>query len=147
MLDWSGIAPKDYFTWMLEVAPALIGLSLLVYTRNNYDKPGHFMQGFVPAMVTREILIRKSVVTTAVWRNFFIVCFCLAFSVFYELREWWVAIVIGPGSDAFLGTQGYQWGTQSDMAMALLGAVAALLFLGRIHDRQLRQVRLTKRGY
>ncbi|MEH6515711.1 MAG: DUF2238 domain-containing protein [Halioglobus sp.] len=192
VLVWSGIAPKDYFTWILEVAPAVIGLAALVYTRNsfplsslvyalvlmhcvvlmvgghytyaevplfdylqpvlgfernNYDKLGHFMQGFVPAMVAREILIRKNVLTTAAWRNFFIVCFCLAFSAFYELLEWSVAIAIGSDSDAFLGTQGYQWDTQSDMAMALLGAVAALVFLGRIHDRQLRQVRLTKRGY
>ncbi|MFT6957532.1 MAG: putative membrane protein [Halieaceae bacterium] len=192
VLVWSGLAPKDYLTWMLEVAPAVIGLAVLVYTRNsfplsnlvyalilmhcvvlmvgghytyaevplldylqpvlgfernNYDKLGHLMQGVVPAMVAREVLIRKNVITTEIWRNFFIVCFCLAFSSFYELLEWWVAIAIGSGSDAFLGTQGYEWDTQSDMAMALLGAVAALVFLSRIHDRQLRQVRLTKKGY
>lgn len=105
--------------------------------RNNYDKLGHFAQGFVPALITREIVIRKNVFKDARWRNFFIVCFCLGFSAFYELIEWWVALLSGEGADAFLGTQGYVWDTQSDMAWALSGAVIALLVLGKLHDRQL----------
>ena len=105
--------------------------------RNNYDKVGHFAQGFIPAMVAREIVIRKNVFNDARWRNFFIVCFCLGFSAFYELIEWWVALLSGEGAQAFLGTQGYIWDTQSDMAWALVGAVIALLVLRRWHDRQL----------
>jgi putative membrane protein len=107
-------------------------------TRNNYDKLGHFVQGFVPAIVAREIVIRKKVFNSARWRNFFIVCFCLGFSAFYELIEWWVALLSAEAADSFLGTQGYIWDTQSDMALALLGAVLALLLLGRLHDRQMR---------
>jgi putative membrane protein len=184
-LAWSAINPKDYATWVLEVAPAVIGLAVialtynsfrltpLLYTlilahclvlmvgghytyaevplfdylkplfgfeRNNYDKLGHFMQGFVPAIIAREILIRKNVVSSSAWRTLFILSICLAFSAFYELIEWLVAIVAGSSSEAFLGTQGYEWDTQSDMAMALLGAVSALLTLPRLHDKQLRQL-------
>jgi len=109
-------------------------------SRNNYDKLGHFAQGFVPALIAREILIRRHVVSTAAWRNFFIVCFCLAFSAFYELIEWWVAVATGEGAEAFLGTQGYVWDTQSDMAVALAGAIAALVLLGRMHDRQIEKL-------
>lgn len=107
-------------------------------SRNNYDKLGHFAQGFVPAIVARELLIRLEVVTRRGWRNFLVVCICLAISAFYELIEWAVAMVSGTAADAFLGTQGYTWDTQSDMAWALLGAVSALLLLGSWHDRQLR---------
>jgi putative membrane protein len=110
------------------------------FERNNFDKLGHFMQGFVPALIGREILIRKAVMASAWWRNFFIVCFCLAFSAFYELIEWFVAILSGSGAEAFLGTQGYIWDTQSDMGFALLGAILALLLLGRVHDRQLQKL-------
>ena len=106
--------------------------------RNNYDKVGHFVQGFVPAMIAREIVIRRHVFNYAGWRDFFIVCFCLGFSAFYELIEWVVALASEEAADAFLGTQGYVWDTQSDMAYALAGAVVALAFLGRIHDRQLQ---------
>jgi len=106
--------------------------------RNNYDKVGHFMQGFAPAMITREILIRKSIIQFPKWRNFFIICFCLAFSAFYELIEWFVAVLTGGSAEAFLGTQGYIWDTQSDMAFALLGAIVALAFLSSIHDQQIR---------
>jgi putative membrane protein len=113
---------------------------LFGWERNNYDKLGHIMQGFVPAMVGREILIRKHVVTSPAWRNFFIVCFCLALSAFYELLEWWVALLAEASSEAFLGTQGYEWDTQSDMAFALAGAVSALALLGNWHDRQLRKL-------
>jgi len=107
-------------------------------TRNNYDKVGHFAQGFVPALVAREILIRKSVVVIPAWRNLFIVSICLAFSAFYELIEWWVALVSEEGAEAFLGTQGYIWDTQSDMGFALLGAIVGLISLSKLHDRQLR---------
>jgi len=106
-------------------------------SRNNYDKVGHFAQGFIPAIITREIVIRKNVFNDARWRNFFIVCFCLGFSAFYELIEWWVALMSEEAADAFLGTQGYVWDTQSDMGWALFGAVIALQTLGRWHDKQL----------
>lgn len=182
---WSGIEPKDTLTWVLEVAPAVIGLVALVFTfnsfrlttlvyililghcillmvgahytyaevplfeqlkpifgfeRNNFDKLGHFVQGFVPAIIAREVLIRKQVVTSAAWRNFIIVNFCLAFSALYEVIEWLVAIVVGGTSEAFLGTQGYVWDTQSDMALALVGSIIALLSLSRFHDVQLRKL-------
>lgn len=107
------------------------------WQRNNYDKVGHFVQGFVPAIVAREILIRKGVVHGRRWLAFLVVCFCLALSAFYELIEWWVAIASGASAEAFLGTQGYVWDTQSDMALALLGAVVAVGVLGRAQDRQL----------
>ena len=184
-LVWSGIDPKDYLTWVLEVLPAVIGLVILVATRrtfpltcltytlilfhciilmvgghytyaevplfdwlsdwldlerNNYDKVGHFVQGFVPAIVAREILVRKKVVSGKGWLAFIIVSVCLAISAFYELIEWWVAIMSGESAEAFLGTQGYIWDTQSDMMYALIGAIMALLLLSRWHDRQIKLV-------
>ncbi len=186
VLLWSAIGPKEYYTWMLEVLPAVIGLAVLALTRqrfpltplvyililihcvilmvgghytyaevpagdwistlfgwprNNYDKLGHLAQGFVPAMIAREIFIRKEVVNGRWWRDFFICCFCLAFSASYELIEWWTALLSGAGAEAFLGTQGYLWDTQSDMLMALLGALLALTTLSRLHDRQLSRVK------
>lgn len=183
ILTWSAINPADYFTWFLEIAPALIGFCVLLFTyksfkltplayililahciilmvgghytyaevplfnwirdsldlqRNNYDKVGHFMQGFVPAVIAREILLRKQVIARTGWLQFLTVCFCLAFSAFYELIEWWVALFSGESADAFLGTQGYVWDTQSDMALALLGSICALVFLSKLHDTQLR---------
>ncbi|MCG6899282.1 MAG: DUF2238 domain-containing protein [Gammaproteobacteria bacterium] len=108
-------------------------------TRNNYDKLGHFAQGFVPAMVAREILLRNAVIRGRAWLNFLVTCFCLALSALYELIEWAVAEILGGPADAFLGTQGYIWDTQADMAFALAGAVAALLLLGRLHDQQLQR--------
>jgi len=185
VLIWSLVNPKDYFTWFLEVIPALIAFVVMAFTyksfpltpllytlilihciilmvgghytyaevplfdtlaemfdwgRNNYDKVGHFAQGFVPVMVAREIVIRKQIITFPVWRNVFIVMFCLGFSAFYELIEWWVALATGEGADAFLGTQGYIWDTQSDMGFALLGAIMGLLLLSKWHDIQLRKV-------
>lgn len=182
VLLWSAVNPKDYYTWILEVLPALIGAAILLATRktfpltpltavlillhciilmvgghytyaevplfdrlaelfgwqrNNYDKLGHFAQGFVPAIIAREILIRMRVVSTASWRTLFILSFCLGFSALYELIEWWVALLSHEAAESFLGTQGYVWDTQSDMAWALFGALAALLVLGRYHDRQL----------
>ncbi len=181
-LIWSGVHPKDSFTWFLEVAPALIAIVVLVFTyqsfrlstlayililihaiilmvgghytyaevpgfnelfgstRNNYDKLGHFAQGFVPAIIAREIILRKNIINGRRWQAFFIISFCLAFSAFYELIEWWVALASGEGAEAFLGTQGYIWDTQSDMGMALLGAISALLLLSRLHDRQLARL-------
>lgn len=182
VLIWSGIEPKDNFTWLLEVLPALIALPVLFFTRkgfpltslayglilihavilmvgghytyaevplfdwvaevmggerNNYDKVGHFVQGFVPALLAREVFLRLDVVKPGAWCNFLICCFALSFSAFYELIEWWVALFSGEDAEAFLGTQGYVWDTQSDMAMALLGAVVSLLLLSRWHDRLL----------
>ncbi len=108
-------------------------------TRNNYDKLGHFVQGFVPAIIARELMIRLNVFNSVRWRDFFIVSFCLGFSAFYELIEWWVALMSEEAAASFLGTQGYAWDTQSDMGWALFGAVLALLLLSRWHDRQLRE--------
>ncbi len=185
VLIWSGINPKDQFTWFLEVFPAVIAVFVLAYTyksfhlthlvymlilihciilmigghytyaevpffddlkvildweRNNYDKLAHFIQGFVPALIAREIFIRKHVIHGKAWLNFCIVCFCLAFSAFYELIEWWVAIISGQDAEAFLGTQGYIWDTQSDMGLALVGAMIALLTLSGVHDKQLQRL-------
>ena len=108
--------------------------------RNNYDKVGHFAQGFVPAIIAREIIIRNHVLKKTNWLNFFVICICLAISAFYELIEWCVAIVSKEGADAFLGTQGYIWDTQSDMAYALLGAIVALATLNHTHDRQINKL-------
>jgi putative membrane protein len=186
VLVWSGIEPKDLYTWFLEVLPALIAAGVLLATRrrfpltplvyilillhslilmqgghytygeepffnwlkevlgwprNNYDKVGHFAQGFIPAMVAREILLRKAVVSGRGWLSFLVVCVCLAISAFYELLEWWVALLSGSGADAFLATQGYVWDTQSDMGLALAGAILALVLLGKVHDRQLAALR------
>jgi putative membrane protein len=105
--------------------------------RNNYDKLGHFTQGFVPAMIAREILLRHSVVKSRKWMNFLIICIALAISAFYELIEWCVALLSDSAAESFLGTQGYVWDTQSDMAWALFGAIIALSLLSKIHDRQL----------
>ena len=182
VLIWSGIAPKDRLTWILEVMPAVMGLLVMGGTRksfpltpllyfwilihclvlmvgakytyaevplfdwisqsfgwerNNYDKVGHLMQGFVPALISREILIRKQIIPFPRWRNFLIVSVCLAFSAFYELIEWGTAELLGEDAEAFLGTQGYIWDTQSDMALALIGAIICLLTLAKAHDRQL----------
>jgi putative membrane protein len=184
-LLWSGINPKDYLTWMLETAPALIALIALFMTRqrlrltnltynlilihslilmvgahytyaevplfdwlqdvfnlerNNYDKVGHLAQGFVPAIVAREILIRNHVLRNIKWLNFFIVCICLAISAVYELLEWCVALVSSEAAEAFLGTQGDHWDTQSDMAFALLGAILALVLLRKTHDRHIARL-------
>ena len=107
--------------------------------RNNYDKIGHLAQGFIPAIIAREIIIRKNIIIKN-WRNFFIICFCLGFSAFYELIEWWVAIFTNEAANDFLGTQGYIWDTQSDMAWALFGSILALLSLSKYHDIQLNKI-------
>lgn len=108
--------------------------------RNNYDKLGHFFQGFVPALLAREILIRKKVVNGTHWRNVIIISICLAFSAFYELIEWWVALIAGIDAESFLGTQGYVWDTQSDMWFALIGAISSLILLSSTHDKQLKAI-------
>ncbi len=183
VLIWSGYKPHDYFTWFLEVLPALIAVAIfaffyrrfrftnLVYiivcfhcivlmvggkytyaemplfdyfkemfgwTRNNYDKVGHFMQGFSPALITREVFIRKDVVSGKWWTYFLAVCVPLAFSAFYEFVEWWVSALTGEGGDAFLGTQGYVWDTQTDMFMCFIGSIMALLILSKLQDKQLK---------
>jgi len=121
-------AEVPLFDWISEA---------LGWQRNNYDKLGHFAQGFVPAIVAREILIRHAVIARPGWLPFVIVSICLAFSAFYELIEWWVAAMSDEAAEAFLGTQGYVWDTQSDMLVAMIGAIMALLMLRRLHDRQL----------
>jgi putative membrane protein len=116
------------------------------WTRNNYDKLGHFAQGFVPAILTREILLRTSPLRNrgdgrpSRWLGFLVVCVCLAFSAFYELIEWVAALLSAEAAESFLGTQGYVWDTQSDMAWALGGAVLALLCLSRWHDRLMARI-------
>ncbi|MFM1991500.1 MAG: hypothetical protein RJA99_4457 [Pseudomonadota bacterium] len=110
------------------------------FERNHYDRIGHFMQGFEPAILVRELLVRRSPLAGSRWLAPLAFCACLAFSAFYELVEWWVALAIGQDADAFLGTQGDPWDTQSDMAMAAIGSIAALSLLARLHDRQLRGV-------
>ena len=182
VLVWSGIAPYDRATWVLEVAPVLIALPLLVLTyrrhrltdllyvlillhaivlmvggaytyarvplgfdlqhwlgltRNPYDKIGHFMQGFVPALVAREILLRGRHIAAGKMLAFVVICIVMAISAWYELIEWGAAVAMDQGADEFLGTQGDQWDTQSDMFTAFIGGICALLFLSRLHDRQL----------
>jgi len=112
--------------------------SLTGGTRNNYDKIGHLAQGFIPVLIAREILIRNKVVAVRRWLTFLLLCIVLAVSAFYELIEWWAALVNDEAADSFLGTQGYVWDTQSDMFWACCGAVLALLTLSKLHDRQLR---------
>ncbi len=176
----SAINPKDYFTWMLEVFPAVIGFILLIFTfkkfqftyltyvfilihciilfvgghytyaevplfdwikdifhqdRNNYDKIGHFAQGFVPAMITREILIRKNIVSSNNWLSVFTVSICMSISVLYEFLEWGVALGTGESADAFLGSQGDVWDTQADMLYATIGAICMILLLGKIQRK------------
>ena len=185
VLAWSGVAPHARFTWVLEVAPVLIGVPVLLATgrrfpltpllytllavhacilmvggkytyaevpagfwvsdalglaRNHYDRLGHFAQGFIPAILAREILVRTSPLRGSRWLPFVVVAFCLAFSAFYEMIEWWTAVLAGASSTAFLGTQGDVWDTQWDMFLALIGAVSALLVLARAHDRQLARL-------
>jgi putative membrane protein len=181
---WSAIQPKDYFTWLLEVFPAILGVLVLFFTRktfpltqltyflillhccillvgghytyaevplfnwlkevshqtrNNYDKVGHFAQGFVPAIISREILIRKQVIYRPNWLPFLIVTICVFISALYEFLEWLVAELSGESADAFLGVQGYVWDTQSDMLYATIGAIMALLTLSKLHDKQLNK--------
>jgi putative membrane protein len=113
---------KDWFGWQ----------------RNHYDRIGHLMQGFAPAILVREILVRRSPLTGGRWLAFLTFCVCLAFSAFYELIEWWTALAVGEDAEAFLGTQGDPWDTQTDMFLCGVGAIASLASLSRMHDTQLR---------
>ena len=110
---------------------------LLDLSRNHYDRVGHLAQGFVPAILAREILLRGSPLRRGGWLFLLVVCVCLAFSAFYELIEWWAALLGGDSAESFLGTQGDVWDTQWDMFLALVGSITALLVLGRAHDRSL----------
>lgn len=128
-------------TWTYARVPVGFWLQdVLALDRNPYDRIGHFMQGFVPAIAAREILLRQRVLRAGGWLFFVVICICLAISAAYELVEWGAAVALGQGAEAFLGTQGDPWDTQSDMAMALLGALAAQLALGRWHGRQLARL-------
>ncbi len=185
----SGIGPKDRFTWVLEVAPILIGVPILLVTarrfpltpllqrllflhalvlmvgghytyaevplgewakaafgfaRNHYYRLGHLMQGFVPAVLAREILLRRTPLQRGGWLLTLVTSVCLAFSALYELIEWAMALATGEAATAFLGTQGDVWDTQWDMFMALCGALLAQALLSRLHDRQLAS--LSSRG-
>lgn len=116
---------------------------LFGFARNHYDRVGHLAQGFVPAIVVREVLIRRSPLTSGKWLTFLVLCVGLAISALYELVEWWAALLGGEDAEAFLGTQGDQWDTQWDMFLALVGAAAALALLTRLHDRQIETLEET----
>lgn len=182
----SAIHPHDYFTWILEVFPAIIGFMILLITykrfqftyftytmilihcyilfigghytyanvpignwvrdtfhqtRNNYDKLGHFFQGFVPAMIVREIFIKADIIKKKEWMPFLIICVCGTISLLYELLEWLVSVTSGSSGDSFLATQGDVWDTQSDMLFALIGAICMLIFFSKILDRQITKMR------
>jgi len=112
-------------------------------SRNNYDKVGHFAQGLVPAMIIRELFIRKEVINNKHFFNFIIVCICLAISAAYEFIEWFVSLATGDGGDSFLGTQGYVWDTQSDMLFATIGAIMGLILFSKIQDKQIQKIDFT----
>lgn len=114
------------------------------WQRNHYDRLGHFAQGFVPAMIAREVFIGLRIVERRGWLFFIVLCVCMGISAFYELVEWWTALVGGGASVAFLGTQGDIWDTQEDMFMALIGATCALILLRAPHDRQIKDAQMTK---
>jgi putative membrane protein len=189
ILLFSAIHPYDRVTWLMEIAPILIVLPVMVATyhrfplttllyvlifihalvlitggtytyarvplgfwmqdmlslsRNPYDKIGHFMQGFVPFLVTREVLLRNNFASGKRMAAFLSVCVAMAISAWYELIEWWSALAMGQGADDFLGTQGDPWDTQSDMFFAFIGACAAWLLLTRLHDRQMSRMKIRK---
>jgi len=181
----SGMYPHDYFTWILEVFPGIIGFIVLMFSfkrfrftdltyifilihcyilfigghytyaevplfdwikelfhqsRNNYDKVGHFAQGFIPAMVVRELFVRLEIVKRGKWLSFLCICVCLSISACYELFEWFVAVASGQSAEAFLGTQGDNWDTQSDMLFALIGAVCMVVFISGIQDKYINKI-------
>lgn len=189
VLAWSAHRPHDYFTWFLEVAPALVGAAVVAATRrsfplsglllvvillhsavlmaggkytyaenplfawisaamgwqrNYYDRLGHLLQGFTPALLVRELFLRLGVLRRPAWLPFLAVCIALAISAVYEFIEWWVALATGEAAEAFLGAQGDVWDTQWDMFMALCGALLALSLFRGLHDRSL--ARLAQRG-
>jgi putative membrane protein len=181
----SAIYPHDYFTWILEVFPAMIGFITLALTfnrfrftyftyvmilahcyvlfigghytyalvplfdwvkeifhqaRNNYDKVGHFTQGFVPALIARELFIRKNVIQKRSWLAVLTVCVCTTISVLYEFIEWFVSVASGSSGDSFLGTQGDIWDTQSDMLFAMIGAICMVVFFAKLQDKQISKI-------
>lgn len=185
ILVYSAARTSDHVTWLMEVAPVVIAMPILIFTyrrfplttllyglifchalililggtytyaraplgfwlqdmlslgRNPYDKIGHFAQGFVPALIAREILIRCEYVSGRKMAAFLAVCVAMAISAWYELIEWWAALALGQGADEFLGTQGDPWDTQSDMFLAFIGASIAMLLLSRIHDQHIARV-------
>jgi putative membrane protein len=182
---WSAWRPYDRLTWWLEVAPGIIGATILIFTyssfrfttlvytliavhimllcagghytyarvpfftwvepyfgwhRNHFDRLGHLMQGFVPALIARELFVRLRIVTSPGWRFSIIILICMGISALYELLEWATALAGGAASAAFLGTQGDPWDTQEDMFMALIGAFCALVFMTYWQDRQMRRL-------
>lgn len=186
LLIISSVYAYDHATWLMEVAPILIAMPILVVnyrrfplttllyvlifihalvliaggtftyarvplgfwiqdllslSRNPYDKIGHFMQGFVPFLVMREILLRNNFMSSKRMAAFLSVCVAMAISAWYELIEWWAALALGQGADDFLGTQGDPWDTQSDMFFAFIGAGTALLLLSRLHDRKMQRMK------
>ena len=185
LLVLSRIHAKDGYTWILEVAPAIVAAVVLVATyrrfpltplayrlillhacilmvgghytyaevplgfwvqhalglaRNHYDRLGHFAQGFVPAIVAREILLRRTPLKRGGWLFYLVCSVCLAISACYEFIEWWAAVIGGSGATEFLGTQGDVWDTQWDMLFALIGSIVAQVVLSRVHDRQLARL-------
>jgi putative membrane protein len=188
-ITFSAIQPHDYFTWILEVFPAILGFFILLFTfhkfefsylsyvlilihcyilfvgghytyaevplledikiffhqsRNNYDKVGHFAQGFVPAFIIRELFVRMNIVNSDIWRSFLTIFTCMSLSVLYEFLEWFVATFTGESADSFLGTQGYVWDTQSDMLWATFGAITMIVFFSKIQDKSINKVILKK---
>jgi putative membrane protein len=182
---WSAYEPRDYFTWFLEVFPALLGVGILLYVyprfqftnlvyilvlihciilmvggkytyaqnplfeyfkeifgwqRNNYDKLGHIIQGVSPALIAREVFIRRKVVNGNRWTFFLSISVTLAFAALYEIIEWLMAVFNGEKVEAFLGTQGYFWDTQTDLFACLVASIIALLLLSRWHDAQIREL-------
>jgi len=179
---WSGVAPYDRMTWVLEIFPIVFALPVLYLTRNrfpltrlvywlilihavilmvgghytyarvpfgwwvqamlglarnHYDRLGHLAQGFIPAMIAREIFLRTSPLKSGKWLFFLVTATCMSISVMYEFIEWWSALILGGGASEFLGTQGDVWDTQWDMFLATIGAILAQLTLSRVQDRQL----------
>ena len=126
-------AHEPFFNWLKEV---------FHWSRNHYDRLGHFAQGFVPAMIAREMFIRLGVLQRKRWMPFLVLSVCLAISASYEFIEWWTALLSGSASTEFLATQGDVWDTQEDMFMALIGAACALVFMRRLQDRQLARMGL-----
>ena len=128
-----------------KVPPGLWVQDFFEMSRNHYDRFCHFVQGVVPAILTREILIRRSPLTHSKWLFFLTVSVCLAFSAFYELLEWWTALIFGEGASAFLGTQGDEWDAQWDMVLCLVGAIVALVLLGTWHRKQIEKIDVSVR--
>ncbi len=109
-------------------------------SRNHYDRIGHLAQGFIPALIAREVLLRRTPLKSGGWLFFIVTSVCLALSAFYEFIEWWAALILGQGADAFLGTQGDPWDTQWDMFLAFVGAMVGQILLGGMQDRELRRL-------